>query len=46
MFAAGCSAVITIESAVRVEVISFEIAVDAFATGACGSTAGRGLDHN
>jgi hypothetical protein len=46
MFATRRSTPIAIELAVGVQVVSFEIAINALAARACGSTSGRGLDHH
>jgi hypothetical protein len=46
MFAAWRASAIPIELAVRIQIVGFKIAIDTFAAGASGSTAGCGLDHD
>jgi hypothetical protein len=46
MLAARWSAPITIELPVGVQIVSFEIAIDALASRACGAASGGGLDHH
>jgi hypothetical protein len=46
VLAARRPASITIELAVGIQIVGFQIAVYTFAAGACGSTAWGGLDHH
>jgi hypothetical protein len=46
MLTAGCAAAVAIESTVRIQIISFEIPINAFTAGACGATSRSGFDHD
>jgi hypothetical protein len=46
MLAAGSATALAIESAVRIQIICFEIAIDTFTARTCGSTTWGGLDHH
>jgi hypothetical protein len=44
--AARCPAAVAIETPAGVQIIGFEIAIDTFAAGTCGSTTWGGLDDH
>jgi hypothetical protein len=46
MFAARRAAALAVKSAAGVQIISFEITIDAFTAGTCGPTTRGGLDHH
>src|SRR5262249_10810046 len=46
VFAPRAAPAIAVELPGRLRVVRFEIAIDAFAAGACGSSTRRGLDHD
>src|SRR5207237_2403847 len=46
MFAAGRPAAVAVELTVGIQIVGFEIAIDAFTPGACGPSSRGGLDHD
>jgi hypothetical protein len=46
MLATRRSTALAIESPVGIQIICFEVTIDTFAAGTCGSTAWGGLDHH
>jgi len=46
MLAARCAAAFAIETPVGVQIVCFEIAIDTFTAGTCGSATGGGFDDH
>jgi hypothetical protein len=46
MLAAWCSAAVTIEAGIGIQIVAFEISIDTFAARTCGPTSRGGLDHH